>query len=52
MHFYETGSSVSVVYDYGLRPGESGSIPGRGNRFFSLASVSRPALKPTQPPTQ
>jgi hypothetical protein len=34
------------------RPGDRGSIPGRGERIFPLASVSRPALGPTQPPVQ
>jgi hypothetical protein len=29
-----------------------GSIPGRGEMIFPLASVSRPALWPTQPPVQ
>jgi hypothetical protein len=29
-----------------------GSIPGRDERIFPLASVSRPALGPTQPPVQ
>jgi hypothetical protein len=44
------GSSVSVVSGYG--PGDWGSIPGRSKRIFPLASVSRPALGPTQPPVQ
>jgi hypothetical protein len=44
------GSSVSTVSDYGL--GDWDSIPGRGKRFFPVASVSRPALGPTQPPVQ
>jgi hypothetical protein len=29
-----------------------GSIPGRGERIFPLACVSRPALGPTQSPVQ
>jgi hypothetical protein len=33
------------------RPGDRGSIPGR-ERIFPLASVSRLALGPTQPPVQ
>jgi hypothetical protein len=37
------------VSDYGLD--DRGSIPGRG-KGFPLASVSRPALGPTQPPVQ
>jgi hypothetical protein len=32
------------------RPGDRGSIPGRGEMIFPLASVSRPALGPTQRP--
>jgi hypothetical protein len=44
------GSSVSIVSDYGLD--DWGSIPERGMRIFSLASASRPALGPTQPPLQ
>jgi hypothetical protein len=35
---------------YGLD--ERGAIPGRGERIFLLASVSRPALGPIQPPVQ
>jgi hypothetical protein len=34
------------------RPGDRGSIPGCDERIFPLASVSRPALEPTQPPVQ
>jgi hypothetical protein len=34
------------------RPGHRGSIPGRGERIFPLASMSRPALGPTQLPVQ
>jgi hypothetical protein len=34
------------------RPGDQGSIPGRGERIFPVASVSRPALGPTQPPVK
>jgi hypothetical protein len=45
----EPGSSVSVVSRY---VDDRGSIPGRGERIFPLASVSRPALRPTQPPVQ
>jgi hypothetical protein len=32
--------------------GDRGSIPDRGERIFPVASVSRPALGPTQPPVQ
>jgi hypothetical protein len=42
-------------YSVWLRAGRSGyrgSIPGRGERIFPLASVSRPALGPTQLPFQ
>jgi hypothetical protein len=31
---------------------DGGSIPGRGERIFPVASVSRPALGSTQPPVQ
>jgi hypothetical protein len=34
------------------QPGDRGSIPGRGERIFPLASVSRPALGQTQPPVR
>jgi hypothetical protein len=34
------------------RPDDRGLNPGRGERIFPLASVSRPALGPTQPPVQ
>jgi hypothetical protein len=34
------------------RPSDRGSIPGRDERIFPVASVSRPALGPTQPPVQ
>jgi hypothetical protein len=35
----EPGSSVSVVSGYGLdKPGDLGSIPGRGERIFPLSS--------------
>jgi hypothetical protein len=44
------GSSVSILSDYRLD--DRGSIPDRGRGFFSLASVSRPALRLTQPPVQ
>jgi hypothetical protein len=44
------GSSVSIVTNNGLD--DRGSIPDSGRGFFSLASVSRPALGPTQPPVQ
>jgi hypothetical protein len=34
------------------RPGDRRSILGRGERIFPVASMSRPALGPTQPPVQ
>jgi hypothetical protein len=34
------------------RPGDTSSIPGRGEIIVPLASVSRPALGPTQLPMQ
>jgi hypothetical protein len=34
------------------RPGDWGSIPGRGKMISPLAHMSRPAQGPTQPPTQ
>jgi hypothetical protein len=48
---------VSRVAQYSVwlragRPGHQGSIPGKGERIFTLASVSRPALGPSQPPAQ
>jgi hypothetical protein len=47
------GSSLSMVSDYLLdyRAIEVRS-PAEAKGFFSLASVSRPALGPTQPPIQ
>jgi hypothetical protein len=41
-------SSGSIVSDYG----RSGFDPRQGQRIFPLASLSRPALGPTQPPVQ
>jgi hypothetical protein len=46
----QPGSSVSIVSGYGLD--DRGSIPSRGKMIFPLATVSRPALGPTQPPIQ
>jgi hypothetical protein len=45
----ETGSSIRLRAG---RPGDRGSIPGRGEMIFPLACASRPALGPTQPPVQ
>jgi hypothetical protein len=36
----------------GWTTGDRRSIPGRGERIFPLASVSRPVLRPTQRPVQ
>jgi hypothetical protein len=49
---WEPGSSVSSVWLRIWRPGDRGSISGRGERIFPVTSVSRPALEPTQPPVQ
>jgi hypothetical protein len=58
---------MCVIYSTGWSRGRSGSIvsgyalgdpaievrsPAEAKRFFALASVSRPALGPTQPPVQ
>jgi hypothetical protein len=49
----EPGSSGSIVSWLRTGPqGGRGSIPGSGKGFFPVASVSRPALGPTQPPVQ
>jgi hypothetical protein len=45
-------SSGSIVSDYGLDDRAIGFDPRQGQRIFSLASVSIPALGPTQPPVQ
>jgi hypothetical protein len=44
--------SQSSVWLRTGRPGDQGSIPGRGKIIFPRTSVSRPALGPTQPPVQ
>jgi hypothetical protein len=44
------GVAVSIVSGYGLD--DRGSITGRGERIFPVASVSRPVLGPTHPPVQ
>jgi hypothetical protein len=43
---------LSDTLHIGAGLGDRGSIPGRSERIFPLASVSRPALRPTQPPVQ
>jgi hypothetical protein len=45
-------SSGSIVSDYGLDDRAIGFDPQWGQRIFPLASLSRPALGPTQPPVQ
>jgi hypothetical protein len=44
------GSSISIVSNYGLD--DWGFNPQQGQRIFLFASVSRLALRPTQPPIQ
>jgi hypothetical protein len=44
--------SGSIVSDYGLDDRAIGVRSRQGQRIFRLASVSRPALGPTQPPVQ
>jgi hypothetical protein len=47
------GSSVSIVSDYGLDdPAIGVRSPAEENYSFPLTSVSRPVLRPTQPPVQ
>jgi hypothetical protein len=49
----ELASSVGIVSGYGLDDRAIGvRSPAEAKLFFSLASVSRPALRPTQPPVQ
>jgi hypothetical protein len=50
MHFVT--SSKNEFWLRAELPGYRGSIPSSGERIFPLASVSRPALGPTQPPVQ
>jgi hypothetical protein len=45
-------TQVSSVWLQAGWPGDRGSIPSRGKRMLPLTSVSRPALRPTQPPVQ
>jgi hypothetical protein len=48
---YEPGSSVIIVFGYRLDyRGIEVRFPAEAKGFFPLASVSRPALGPTQPP--
>jgi hypothetical protein len=46
----EPGSSVSSVWLRDIRPGDRGSILGRGEIIVHLTSVSRPTLGLTHPP--
>jgi hypothetical protein len=48
--YREQDSSGSIVSADGLD--DRGSIPGRGERIFPLASVSTSDPRPTQPPVQ
>jgi hypothetical protein len=48
----EPGSSVSIVYGYGLDDRAIGVRYPAGAKDFSLTSVSKPALGPTQRPVQ
>jgi hypothetical protein len=45
-------STVSIVSGYGWTTGRSRLDPRQRQRIFPLASVSRPAVGPTQPPVQ
>jgi hypothetical protein len=44
--------TVSIVSDYTLHDGATGVLSPVEKRIFPPASVSRPALRPTQPPVQ
>jgi hypothetical protein len=46
------GSSVSIVSDYGLDDRAIEVHPQQRQEDFYLSSVSRPALRSTQPPVQ
>jgi hypothetical protein len=46
------GAGLAQGLTKGWTSGRSGFDPRRGQRIFTLASVSRPALGPTQPPVQ
>jgi hypothetical protein len=57
IHLFLLHSSNYFVAEYSVwlrpgQPGDRGSIPGRDERVFPPASVSRPALGPTQPLVQ
>jgi hypothetical protein len=48
----EPGSSVSIMSGYGLEDRAIGVRSPAGAKIFSLTSMSRPALGPTQSPVQ
>jgi hypothetical protein len=48
LYLHRQRSPVSTIG----RPGDRGSIPGRGERIFPLTSVSRPSPWLIQPPVQ
>jgi hypothetical protein len=55
LSFLRVVSRVAELVGYSVwlrdrRPGDWGSIPGRGEMIFPLACVSRSALGPTRPP--
>jgi hypothetical protein len=50
--FRNRGSSVSIVSDYGLDDWAIGVRSPAEAKDFPLTSVSRPALRPAQPPVQ
>jgi hypothetical protein len=52
IYYRSRGSSVSIVFDYGLDDRAIGVWSRQGQRIFPLTSVCRPALRPTQPPVQ
>jgi hypothetical protein len=53
MLYGEPSRSLSAVSGYGLDDRAIGvRFPVETKDFFSLSSVSRPALRPTQPPVQ
>jgi hypothetical protein len=54
LKFYHKNRSISELNQYNvwLRTGRPGFDPRQRQRIFLLASASRPALRPTQPPVQ
>jgi hypothetical protein len=53
-YFYNLNNNGgnSGYFSRGHELDDRDSIPGRGERIFPLASLSRAALEPTQPPAQ